>query len=40
MKSDRVAELEAALREILREAPSLQYAKSIAREALYPKETK
>lgn len=36
----REAVIEAALREILREAPSLQYAQGIAREALYPKETK
>lgn len=34
----RIEALEAALNEILREAPSLQYAQGIARDALYPKE--
>lgn len=39
LRSQQVIDrLGAALNEILREAPSLQYAQQIARDALYPKE--
>ena len=38
--ADRIEALEAAHREILTEAPSLQYAQQIARDALYPTEGK